>query len=90
MYLWGSLDAPCNRLRSLQKDFLRNLQNNKLPEKLGLERQDAEHTIYITPEVPDAVLFQAHILGIYSNIPGDPIGFSHIFGDLQVESRIVN
>ena len=29
----------------------------KLPEKLGLERQDAEHTIYITPEVPDAVLF---------------------------------
>ena len=35
----------------------------KLPEKLGLERQDAEHTIYITPEVPDAVLFPRSILG---------------------------
>mgnify|MGYP006996850960 CR=1 FL=1 len=52
----------------------------KLPEKLGLERQDAEHTIYITPEVPDAVLFPGPYLGgIYSNIPGDPIGFSHIW-----------
>lgn len=58
----------------------------KLPEKLGLERQDAEHTIYITPEVPDAVLFLGPYLGGYIVIYRETqLGF-HIFGDLQVES----
>ena len=62
----------------------------KLPEKLGLERQDAEHTIYITPEVPDAVLFPGPYLGGYIVIYRETqLGF-HIFGDLQVESRVVN
>ena len=62
----------------------------QLPEKLSLERQDAAHTIYITPEVPDAVLFPGPYLGGYIVIyRKSQLGF-HVFGDLQVESRIVN
>ncbi len=62
----------------------------ELAEELGLKRQDAEHTVYITAEVLDAVLLPGPDLGGYIVIYRESQLGLHVLGDFQVESRIVN